>query len=202
MEYLPLTFSATLQHYSAPTNTSFQKYYKTALHPTVNAVIGLLGAALGCPRGDSMLDELRQTLVIKWKCVPKENQNVPKYKNAPAVLVKPQTVITDFQSVKPLDGEKFIKLSQAAKGTKQKTSENSEKTGAGIIKTIEYIQDTVFEVFVGGDVNVLRKLHKALLNPCYALYFGKRGCVPNRPIVEVEFNTIKEEELTDVRDCT
>ena len=53
-------------------------------------------------------------------------------------------------------------------------------------------------MFVGADEETLKKIYDAIQNPSYALYFGKRSCVPNKPIV-TEFKLV--EELNNVHDC-
>ena len=71
-----------------------------------------------------------------------------------------------------------------------------------LVKNIQYLQDSEFEVYVGSkNTDLLHNIFDAIRNPEYALYFGKRSCIPNKPIV-TEFKLFSEEELENVYDCT
>ena len=154
MNFIKLDFSGVLQHYSpynyvvtAPSST----YYRTERYPTKKAVVGIVSASLGYPRNDNRIVELFDKLDCRYK------------------VVKSGTVITDFQTVRPLKGYKFVKF-------------NGDTSDEAILKTVEYLQDYKFNVYIGADDETLETIYKALINPVYHQYFGKRSCVPMTPI--------------------
>jgi len=172
MNYLKLNFCGVLQHYSptkyvvtAPSST----YYRTERMPTKKAVIGLISASMGLSRNSGDIKNLFNSVHCLYS------------------IRKIGTVVTDFQTVRPIGNNKFITI-------------DGKKTTDAIIKTVEYLQDYKFDVYVGADDDTLRMIYDALCNPVYHQYFGKRSCVPAEPIVE-EFKLISEEELTNVHDC-
>jgi len=66
--YLPLHFQADFQYYfHAKEFEEAIPVYRTAKHPTKNAVVGMLGAVLGIPRKDPRLDELFNEIDIWYR---------------------------------------------------------------------------------------------------------------------------------------
>lgn len=172
MNYIKLNFCGTLQHYSpskyvvtAPSST----YYRTERMPTKRSVIGLISASMGLSRDSDIISDLYESVVCLYS------------------VKKTGTVITDYQTVRPIGDDTFITVS-------------GKRSTDAIIKTVEYLQDYKFDVYVGSDDETLKKVYDALCNPVYHQYFGKRSCVPAEPIVE-EFKLIPEEELKNVHDC-
>lgn len=172
MNYLKLNFCGVLQHYSptkyvvaAPSST----YYRTERVPTKRSVIGLISASMGLNRNSDKISDLYESVVCLYS------------------VKKSGTVITDYQTVRPIGGNAFITVS-------------GKKTADAIIKTVEYLQDYKFDVYVGADDDTLRMIYDAICNPVYHQYFGKRSCVPAEPIV-TDFKLIPEGELKDVYDC-
>lgn len=172
MNYIKLNFSGFMQHYSpakyvvtAPSST----YYRTERVPTKKAVIGLISASLGIDRNSDKIKNLFDSINCSYS------------------IRKTGTVVTDYQTVRPIGNNKFITI-------------KGEKTTDAIIKTVEYLQDYKFDVYVGSDDETLKKVYDALCNPVYHQYFGKRSCVPSEPVVTT-FKLIPEEELKDVHDC-
>lgn len=181
MKFLRLHFSGILQHYSSQSYGTIRGDCRTELFPTKASVVGLISSALGLSRGDEKIKYLYSTLNVK-------------YKN----LSKNQSVLTDFQSVKPLKSQNYyMNKMRPANGFatfENKTNEDN------IIKRVEYLQDAKFDVFIGTDEELLKTIYDALRDPVYNVYFGRRNCIPNKPIV-TEFKLIDEGELEDVRDC-
>ena len=172
MNYLKLNFCGVLQHYSptkyvviAPSST----YYRTERVPTKKAIIGLISASMGLSRDSDKISDLYESVVCLYS------------------IKKTGTVITDYQTVRPIGDNTFITIS-------------GKKTADAIIKTVEYLQDYKFDVYVGADDDTLRMIYDALCNPVYHQYFGKRSCVPAEPIV-TDFKLITEGDLKDVHDC-
>lgn len=183
MKYLKLRLSGVLQYYSSKQSTTLRQTYTTDFYPTKQAVIGLICSALGVERTDTETQRnLYNSLSMKYKSL---NDNT--------------TVLTDFQTVKPLK-------SQSAYMNKMYTRNKFNRVSGGyaadqnIIKNVQYLQDADFEVYVGGDEETLKTIYSAIQNPKYALYLGKRSCVPNKPIV-TSFKLFTEEDLENVYDC-
>lgn len=172
MNYIKLNFYGVLQHYSptkyvvtAPSST----YYRTERVPTKRAVIGIISASLGLSRNSDKISDLYESVACLYS------------------VKKSGTVITDYQTVRPIGNNAF-------------TTVSGKKTTDAIIKTVEYLQDYKFDVYVGSDDETLKRIYDALCNPAYHQYFGKRSCVPSEPIV-TEFKLIPEGDLKDVYDC-
>lgn len=138
--------------------------------PTKKAVIGLISASLGVDRNSDKISDLYESVVCLYS------------------VKKTGTVITDYQTVRPIgDDNTFITVS-------------GKRSTDAIIKTVEYLQDYKFDVYVGSDDDTLKLIYDAICNPVYHQYFGKRSCVPAEPIV-TDFKLIPEEELKNVHDC-
>ncbi len=173
MRYLVFQLKGVLQHYSASrylVTAPSSVYYKTEKCPTKKAVTGMIGAAMGIERGSVELDKLRDSVDIKYR------------------LLHKGSVFIDYQTVRPLHkGDKFVKVGG---GT----------TVNALIKEIEYLQDYTFEVYVGGEEELLRYIYEAFLNPVYMPYLGKRSCVPVGTMI-TDFETVSLEGMENVYDC-
>ena len=180
MHYIKMTLSAPTQHYAYVTETAHRRFYKTEHAPTRSAVVGLLGCALGIPRGDKRLEDMNRSISAVWREAP--------------VMCGEKTceisVICDDQTVTPGKGEAFL------------TADGSDEKSSPIQKTIEYLCDARFEVFVGADDEALAGFYHALCDPEWALYCGKRKCPPDEMIPEETMRFYDKEELPDdVYDC-
>ena len=102
--------------------------------------------------------------------------------------VKAGSVFADFQTIKPKNGETF-------------TAVNGGTRSGGLIKTVEYLQDAEFYVYVGGEESFLNNIYERALNPVYVPYVGKKCCFLSENIVDEQFKLIDEEELVNVYDC-
>lgn len=180
MNYLKLTLSGILQYYSDTNSTSLRTTYNTSIVPTKSAVVGLIASAIGVPRKSDKLKYLYDNITTKFKVV-----------NAGYIL-------EDFQTIKPLKSQNNY-MNKFYTRNKFSTVSGGQREGQ-LIKNIQYLQDAEFEVYVSASDELLKIIFDAIQNPEYSLYFGKRSCIPNKPIV-TEFNLIKEEDLPDVYDC-
>lgn len=181
MNYIKLTLSGVLQYYADNNSIALRTTYNSSIAPTKSAVIGLIASALGLPRKSEQLTSLYNALTAKYK------------------IISSGQLFEDFQTIKPLK-------SQSHYMNKFYSRNQFNTVGGGVrdgqlIKNIQYLQDSEFEVYIGSNNDdLLRKIFEAIKNPEYALYFGKRSCVPNKPIVTT-FEMFDEEELNDVHDC-
>lgn len=181
MNYIKLTLSGVLQYYADNNSIALRTTYNSSIAPTKSAIVGLIASALGLPRKSKQLNDLYNTITTKYK------------------VISSGQFFEDFQTIKPLK-------SQSRYMNKFYTRNQFNTVGGGIrdgqlIKNVQYLQDSEFEVYIGCEDNdLLHKIFETIKNPEYALYFGKRSCVPNKPIV-TEFKLFNEEELDNVYDC-
>lgn len=124
----------------------------TAAMPTKSAIIGLLGACLGYPRGDSRINELNSDLFVAVRAD------------------RPGHIMTDFHTVQGNDG---IILNADGK---------PRGGGNVIITPKSYLQDARFTVFVWGDTAKLDLCFHGMLHPKWSPYLGRKNCVPAIPI--------------------
>jgi CRISPR system Cascade subunit CasD len=142
----------------------------TALEPTKSGIIGLLGCALGLPRGDALLLQLDKDLRFGVR------------------TEHPGRVITDYQTITDF-------LPTAAgdwKGRDSRTRSPADMRAAGakpatIISPRDYLEDAAFlvalEARAGGE-ELLQRAADALQAPRWPLFLGRKSCVPTRPIFE------------------
>lgn len=182
MNYIKLTLSGVLQYYSDNNSIALRTTYNSSIVPTKSAIIGLIASALGLPRHSEKLTNLYNTLITKYK------------------VIHNGQIFNDFQTIKPLKSQKNY-MNKFYTRNQFNTVGGSSRDGQ-LIKNIQYLQDSEFEVYVGSnDIELLHNIFDAIKNPEYALYFGKRSCIPNKPLV-TEFKLFSKEELENVHDCT
>jgi len=66
-------------------------------------------------------------------------------------------------------------------GMKMRTAEGKSKDGAMLTRR-EYLCDASFLVALQGEPGLIDELSKAMENPKWTLYLGRKSCVPSRPI--------------------
>ena len=161
MRLMKLKLSAPLQSWGEDSRWDTRE---TAASPTKSAVIGMLGCALGYPRGDSRLVALDQALKLAVR------------------IDQPGRVMTDFHTVTGTD-----EVLLTAAGSKR-------SSGATIITPRQYLQSSTFTVFLWGDEDTLTMCGQALLHPHWPIYLGRKSCVPSVPVIPqwVEANTVEE----------
>lgn len=180
MNYLKLTLSGVTQYFSDTDSIALKTTYNTSLYPTKRAIVGMIASALGYVRKDPRSTELYDNLDVKYS------------------VIEEPIVLNEFQTIRPLKSQQNY-MNKYYTRNKFQTMDGSYKTD-GIIKHVQLLQDAEYKVYIGGSDKLLEEIYNALQNPTYALFIGKRSCVPNKPIV-TEFNLIKKEELKNVHDC-
>lgn len=125
----------------------------TAAMPTKSAIIGLLGSCLGIPRGDDRLNTLNNEIHIAVRADC------------------PGRVMTDYQTINAPKGEAL----PTANG-------GHRKKGEGIETPKQYLQDARFTIFVWGNEDTLHTCYKAMWHPKWAVYLGRKSCVPAVPV--------------------
>lgn len=111
----------------------------TEVAPTKSGVIGLLAAAKGLRRTEPLTELLGLEFGVR--------------------LDQPGQILRDFQTARPLDGQKGAPLTYRF-----------------------YLSDAVFLAAVGGERELLDGLAQALRRPQFPLYLGRRSCPPVGPV--------------------
>jgi len=124
----------------------------TASLPTKSAIVGMIAGAMGLKRGDPKITELDKKIRIAIRA---DRSGLPA---------------TDYHTItgqiRTADGGK--------RGVKGEDST--------IISFRQYLQDASFLVAVSGDDKTIASIRDALLNPVWAVYLGRKSCVPSRPV--------------------
>jgi CRISPR system Cascade subunit CasD len=142
----------------------------TGDEPTKSGVIGLLGCALGWPRGDERL--LRLDAALRFGV---------RVENAGRKVTDYQT-ITDF--LPTAAGE------WKGQGTRTRNPTEMRETGARpatIISPRDYLEDAAFLVGLearSGHESLLERAAQAVQSPHWPLFLGRKACVPTRPIFD------------------
>ena len=125
----------------------------TADMPSKSAVVGLLGCCLGYPRGDDRLNRLNNRLKMAVRAD------------------RPGRVMTDYHTVQGTGGV-FL------------NAEGKPRSGGDtIITPKQYLQDARFTVYLWGDEETLCDCYQAMRHPRWAVYLGRKSCVPAVPIL-------------------
>lgn len=127
--------------------------------PTKSGVLGLLAAAQGLRRQDSIEELLGLSLGVRTD--------------------QPGSLLRDYHTVSDLRGRPLPSASVNAKGVQKLTSPPKYTH----VTQRFYLQDAIFVAAVGGPVDLLRALADALRNPAFPLALGRRSCPPTLPLL-------------------
>lgn len=125
----------------------------TALEPTKSGVVGLLACALGL-QADVDLRALSQQIQIGVRCD------------------RPGVVMIDYHTV---TGGVL-----SAEGKVKKTA--STGLAETLVTQRAYLCDASFLVAVKADPELIKRISKALQQPCWPIYLGRKSCPPARPV--------------------
>ena len=130
----------------------------TGLEPSKSGVIGLLCAALGKPRDESV----------------SENEGLPSLADLAALKMavrvdRPGTMAADYHTA-----QNVIRASSVP-GRKPKLKDCEPSTRY-------YLADADFLVGLEGPLDLLRQLDAALTDPVWPLYLGRKAFVPSTPV--------------------
>ena len=175
MNYLELTIDGIAQHWSSKKDlvTAVSSAYYATEKCPTKS--GIVGM-MGAALGYPYCDERLTELF--------ESTDI-RYR-----MIHKGIVAVDFQVARPLDGDAFETV-----GGKHKDD--------GVIKRVEYLQDYAFVVYVGADDKRLQEIYEAFQCPKWQPYFGKKCCLPGKPIVR-EYKVVSKQELEDMKnvyDC-
>ena len=151
---LVLRLAGPLQAWSS---TSRFNRRETDLWPTKSGVLGLLAAAQGWRRTDSIEPLLGLRLGVR--------------------MDQPGTLLRDYHTVSSLHGEPLPSASVTVKGVQARTS---PKKLTHVTERF-YLQDACFIAAVEGQSTFIENLADAVSHPGFPLFLGRRSCVPGRP---------------------
>lgn len=132
---------------------------ETSSQPTRSGVLGLLAAAQGRRREDSITDLLALRMGVR--------------------VDQAGSLLRDYHTVSDYRGEPLLSASVTGKGLQKRTSP------AKYTHVTErfYLQDAAFVVAVTGPRPLLETLAEAVMQPGFPLALGRRSCVPAQPMV-------------------
>lgn len=148
----------------------------TGLEPTKSGVIGLLACALGIERGNPRLEELDRQIRF-------------------AVRVdRPGVISTDFHTVtgyhRTAAGD--FKHSGGTAATLESALQHGPAT---IVSPRDYLHDACFLVALSIPLPLADEVVRALVNPKWPLFLGRRSCPPVAPVLDVfapEYSSLEE----------
>lgn len=150
----------------------------TALEPSKSGVIGLLCAALGKPRDESVIP-------------PPDHPGWPSLADLSRLKMgirvdHPGVVKKDYQTA----GGYHLKKDSGygvppADGTQRRA----------ITSDRFYLADAVFLVALQGDKELLKRLYSALQRPVWQLYLGRKAFVPSCPVWLQDGFRLEEDDL-------
>ena len=150
MSTLLLQCVAPLQAWGTQSNFTVRD---TGREPSKSGIIGLLCAALGRPRTESVDDLASLKMGVR---VDREGQ-----------------ILRDFHTAGQGAADPYKGYLQA----------NGKSVGKGtIISNRYYLADAQFLVGLVGDKELLKTLHAALANPKWMLFLGRKACPPSLPV--------------------
>lgn len=164
--YISLILDSPLQSWGVSSHPGID-FRTTLRHPTKSGVIGILSAAIGIDRFSSEEPKLIKSLSKQIKVKFFE---IPKFSETSEKKLMGQK-ITDFTT---------IDNALNAEGEKRKGSVVSKK---------EYLSDMRFAAILEiEDKECAAQVGKALKNPKWGIWLGRKCCIPSLPIF-VEINT-------------
>lgn len=131
---------------------------ETGAEPTKSGVIGLLAAAAGYARDDSLDQLLPLRLGVR--------------------VDQPGTLLRDYHTVSDYRGRPLPQSGVTAKGVQRPTAPAKHTH----VTTRYYLQDAVFLAAVAGPYDLLSALDQAVRAPAFPLALGRRSCPPTQPI--------------------
>lgn len=123
-------------------------YRETDLYPTKSSVIGLLGSAIGIDRTSKDLDELNNSLKVHIR------------------VDKQGYLDVDLQTVNNIVYEAESGREKRIKG----------KLTHPLLNKV-YLSDAIFTIYVEGEVTLIDKCYKAIKNPKFPLFIGRKCCM-------------------------
>ncbi|MGP4112338.1 type I-E CRISPR-associated protein Cas5/CasD [Streptomyces sp. 4N509B] len=130
----------------------------TASEPTKSGIVGLLAAALGRQRDESVDDLAALRLAVRA--------------DQPGSLLRDYHTVADYRG-KPLLAAQVNKKGQQKPTSPAKWTQVTQRF---------YLQDAVFLAALQGPREFLERLDQAIRTPSFPLALGRRSCPPSRPV--------------------
>lgn len=138
----------------------------TDLLPSRSAVMGILCAAMGLPRGSlAERDWLARCAALRMKAVA-----VPRLRSGSELAVRR---MEDYHTV--LDTQKAVGRNKGCHVTRR-----------------QYLTDAAFRVLLSGERPLLEQAAEALQDPVWGLWLGRKCCIPSAPVFAGLFDTESE----------
>jgi CRISPR system Cascade subunit CasD len=162
----------------------------TSLHPTKSGVIGLLCAAMGLAKGS-----------------PEESEVLPEFS---ASLM---TSIVIPRKLRSGDGVLLLLRLEDYQTVGDTRRASGKMNPDAVVTRREYLLDARFGVVLEGPRDVLERAAKALNDPVWGVWLGRKNCIPaepvNRGLFEAREQAVREligersiEEFTYVAEVT
>ena len=151
---LKITLEAMLQSWGLPKVNG--DYFPTGTMPTKTGLVGLIGCVMGIPRNDARLEALMSELC--FSVVPYSNDGI----------------MTDFHVINVTEDRPMYQ----ANGEKTKREQANS-----IITKRGYIQSGKFDVYISGDISLLKDIENAFLHPHWTPYLGRKCCPVSAPLI-------------------
>lgn len=135
---------------------------RTAEAPSKSGVAGLLCAALGVSRHEAPKDWLPRLRELRMG------------------------VRIDVPGIRWWDGYHTV-----GAGLEVRTAQGKSDQGA-LLTRREYLCDASFLVALQGDSSLIDKLSKAVAEPVWGLYLGRKSCPPSRPLLDPPGDTFPD----------
>ena len=130
----------------------------TGLMPTKSAIAGICCAALGLPRGS---DKEREFLVSFGKT------------RMTAIAIPRKGVKTELP-VRRLQDYQTVQKTRRASGAINNDC---------VLTHRQYLTDAAFGVLLEGDANMLGEISRALADPVWGIWLGRKNCIPTAPVL-------------------
>lgn len=135
--------------------------------PTRSGILGMIGAALG-------LDRSQPQTLIQFQ----ELKMIALAFRTPLRLMEFHTVGGGWDKKKhPMHVVK-----------------KPGKPAATVVTHREYLQDAKFGVLIAGSQDLITKIGKALVNPRWGIWLGRKSCIPATPVFQGLFDSLKTAE--------
>ncbi len=147
----------------------------TGLHPTKSGIIGMICAAMGLAKDSNRekteLIDLAK-LAITTIVIPRKVKNRWSGEERALDVLR----LEDFHTV--------MKTRAASGGIKKDA----------VISHRQYLLDAKFGVILEGERKLLEKVRRALEDPVWGIWFGRKNCIPAEPVCRRLFDSREEAE--------
>lgn len=165
--YLSLRLEGPLQAWGF--NSQYSRR-NTGLFPTKSGILGLCCAALGLPRGSDLEAEWLKSLQATRMLV----LAMPRIVSAgQGTRLLPVRRITDYHTV-------------------QNTKTANGGTKDAHLTYRQYLCDSAFGAVLAGERKFLEEVARALDNPAWGVWLGRKACIPTAPVFSGLFETQDE----------